>query len=312
MRKFGYPSKAASWKIIGWKTTSQKMTNFWLTCASLLLAGTIALAPAQASTISTPTGQTLTTEQTLDQIAQSQVIYLGETHDRKADHLAQLEIIQALHQRNKNIAIGLEMFQRPFQTVLDDYLADRITEAELIQKTEYEKRWGFDWELYAPIVRFAKANSIPLIALNTPTEVTRKVSRQGIPSLTLNDKRFIPPLSEIETGVTTSDPAYRQMLRDVFEQVHQSKGGEDRFNRFFSAQVLWDETMADRIVHSLIKFPDRPIIVLAGQGHIIYGHGIPSRVQRRQPNLKQTRILLNPEPDQLTQPQIADFLWVTE
>jgi uncharacterized iron-regulated protein len=68
----------------------------------------------------------------------------------------------------------------------------------------------------------------------------------------------------------------------------------DRFERFFQAQVLWDETMADRIARSA---PTAQVIVLAGQGHLIYGYGIPDRVARRQPGIRQTVILLSPDPE---------------
>jgi hypothetical protein len=68
---------------------------------------------------------------------------LGETHNNPEDQKAQLEILQALHQQNRKIAIAMEMFQRPFQDVLDQYLAGKITEAQLVEQTEYEKRWGF-------------------------------------------------------------------------------------------------------------------------------------------------------------------------
>jgi uncharacterized iron-regulated protein len=238
-------------------------------------------------------GETRSSDQWLPQLAQTQVLYLGETHDRAADHAAQLRLIQALHQRNPAIVIGLEMFQRPYQSVLDDYVAQRISEAELRQKTEYAKRWGFDWELYAPILRYAQAEKIPLVALNTPQEVTRKVSRQGLASLNWADRRFIPPLSSIRT----EPDAYRKMLAEIFASMHPSKTAKpapERFERFFQAQVLWDETMADRITRSA---QTAQVVVLAGQGHLIYGYGIPDRVARRQPGIQQTVILLSPDPE---------------
>jgi uncharacterized iron-regulated protein len=233
--------------------------------------------------------QLTATADMVQQLQQADVVYLGETHDRAADHAAQLAIIQTLHDRQPNLAIGLEMFQRPYQKLLDRYVAGELDEATLRDRSQYDKRWGFDWELYAPILRYAKAQNIPLIALNTPTEVTRKVSRQGLASLNWSDRRFIPPLSEIRTA----PDAYRKMLADIFTTFHPAGKTTDpaRFDRFFQAQVLWDETMADRIA----QIPHRPIVVLVGQGHLVYRYGIPDRVDRRRPGLKQIVILLSPE-----------------
>jgi uncharacterized iron-regulated protein len=153
--------------------------------------------------------------QLIPQIARANVIYLGETHDSAEDHENQLKIIQELHRRNKKVAIAMEMFQRPFQNVINQYLAGKITEEELVKQTEYEQRWGFDWKLYAPIIRFAKENKLPVLATNTPAEITRKVSRQGLESLTPSERKLIPPFSEIRTA----PEEYRKMVLAAFEAI---------------------------------------------------------------------------------------------
>ncbi len=238
-------------------------------------------------------------------IAHSQIVYLAETHDDVADHTAQLEIIQALATQG-DVAIGLEMFQRPFQSVLDDYLAGSLTEAELIAESEYETRWGFDWAFYAPIVQYAKAHQIPLIALNTPTEVTRKVASEGLESLTHEDFAYIPALEQIDLG----DAAYQRSLRAVFS-AHGGEGHSTAFDNFFAAQVLWDETMAEQVAAQRVAQPNQQMIVLAGEGHVVNGYGIPSRVARRLPDVVQASVRLV-APDEEIAPEETDFVWVTD
>lgn len=248
----------------------------------------------------------------LQDLQQAQVVYLGETHDHAADHQAQLTIIQSLHQPHRNLAIALEIFQRPFQPVIDDYLAGKITEAELVEKTEYQQRWGFPWENYAPILRYAQQHQIRVLAINTPTEITRKVARQGLDSLTSAERQQIPPLSEIRI----EPPEYRQRLLEVFEQ-HQTSGvgAAEKFERFFQAQVLWDETMAEAIANFIQTHPDYQVVAIAGQGHIIGGYGIPSRVARRIQHspFQQRLILLNPSKNHLSSSPtpLADYLWIS-
>lgn len=216
--------------------------------------------------------------QALKQLARANVVYLGETHDRAQDHQNQLRIIEELYRRNQRIAIALEMFQRPYQGVIDDYLAGKIDEQQLLAKSEYKQRWGYPWEYYAPIIQFAKAKKLPVIALNTPTEVTRKVAKSGFKSLSVEERKYIPPLSEIRTD----NAQYRQLMLNIFQQ-HQAdaQSYSPSFERFFFAQVLWDETMAEGIAKFLKAKPNYQVVVLAGQGHIVYNYGIPSRVQRR-------------------------------
>jgi uncharacterized iron-regulated protein len=139
----------------------------------------------QIPTVSTT--EQVSFSQWIKKIAQAQVIYLGETHDRPSDHQAQIAIIQALYQEKKQLALGLEMVQRPFQSVIDAYLAGQLTEVEFQSQSEYRQRWGYDWSFYAPILRFAKEHQLPTLALNTPTEITRKVAQQGLESLTATD-----------------------------------------------------------------------------------------------------------------------------
>ena len=272
--------------------------------------------PTYAESPSTPLQQEqqqLTQQQILQELIKANVVYLGETHNSPEDHKAQLEILQALHQQNPKIAIAMEMFQRPFQDVLDQYLAGKITEAQLVEQSEYDERWGFPWEYYAPILRLAKVNQLPVLALNTPTEVTRKVARSGLESLTTDERRYIPPFSEIRTD----NADYRKMAQEVYEQHHQAgHGNSTSFERFFTAQVLWDETMAETIAQFVKANPGYQVVVLAGKSHIVYGYGIPSRVARRLNNnqLVQRSVLLGVSQEAQSagekgEKAIADYFW---
>lgn len=243
----------------------------------------------------------------LQELTRAKVIYLGETHDKAEDHAAQLQIIRAMHERNPRIAIAMEMFGRPHQGYIDRYIANNINEEDLRDRTEFDKRWGFSWEYYAPMLRFAKANRLPVIALNAPIEVIRRVSRRGLERLSREDQQYIAPLAEIRTD----DPAYRQVIQEMYDQHHKGKGNSSNFERFFQAQVVWDETMADGIVRFLQANPDYQVVVIVGKGHVAYGYGIPSRVARRVDGIVQRTILLNPAED--TPPRnntpAADFYW---
>ncbi len=254
--------------------------------------------------------QTYTNQDILQQLVKAKIVYLGETHDSLEDHQAQLTIIREMQRQNPKTAIAMEMFQRPFQSAIDNYLAGKLTEEQLVEQTEYNQRWRFPWKYYAPILRFAKENKLPVIALNTPSEVTRKVASQGLESLTAEDKKHIPPISEIRTD----NAEYRQLLLEVYQQ-HQkaAQGNSTAFERFLQAQVLWDETMAESIAQFVKANPDYQVVVLAGKGHIIYGYGIPSRVERRLGvgNVKVRSVLFSSATDTplSADKSIVDFVW---
>lgn len=201
------------------------------------------------------------------------IIYVGEVHDVFAHHAVQLDIITGVYKNDPQIAIGMEMFQRPFQKSLDSFISGETGEAEFLKQTEYFNRWGFDYPLYKPVLDFAKAEKVPVIALNLQKEITAKVSRGGIDSLSEEDKKEIP------TDLDFSDMEYRERLKEIFSMHNKSE--EKNFEFFYQAQILWDETMSHSVDEFVKNNPGRKIIVLAGQGHLRYGSGIPKRTFRR-------------------------------
>jgi uncharacterized iron-regulated protein len=223
------------------------------------------------------------------------IVYLGEYHDRFSHHNIQLQVIRDLYTKNPMLAIGMEMFQRPFQSTLDDYMCGVIDEREFLKRAEYFKRWGFDYNLYKPILDFARRERIPVVALNLRKEITEKVSKEGMDALTDEERKELP----VETDF--SDEDYRYRIRQAFDQ-HQGKEEKD-FVNFLQAQVLWDETMAESIDGYLKLNPDRRMAVIAGGGHLVYGDGIPKRAFRR--NGLPYLIVLN---DGDIEQDIADFI----
>lgn len=205
-------------------------------------------------------------------LAQKRVVMIGEVHDRYDHHLNQLELICRLHRRHPDLAIGLEFFQQPFQDPLDAYVERHIDTREMLVKTEYYNRWQFDYRLYAPILEFAREQGIPVVALNAPQEISSKVAREGISALSDAERAQLP--AQLDHN---NLPGYRQRLRAVFEQHPEIQ--HMSFDKFVEAQLLWDETMAERAARYLKAHPQRFLVVLAGDGHVIRS-GIPARFAR--------------------------------
>jgi aminopeptidase N len=129
-----------------------------------------------------------------------------------------------------------------------------------------------------------------------------KVANQGLDQLTQEEKSRIP------VEMALDDEAYKERLRLVFE-MHKRElpGGEapQVFEHFYQAQVLWDETMAETIASFLTNRPDFHLVVLAGNGHLAYGSGIPKRAYRR---IAKDYVIILPDPGELPEPSMADFV----
>jgi uncharacterized iron-regulated protein len=231
----------------------------------------------------------------IEQVSSKDIIYVGESHDRFEHHRVQLEVVRELHKKNKNIAIGMEMFQKPFQKVIDDFINGIIEEREFLKQTEYFKRWGLDYSFYREILLHAREYGIPVIGLNIRREIISKVSKEGLHSLT--DKE----LEEVPEYIDLSDKNYKQKLRSFFER--HSNPQDRNFDFFYQAQVLWDETMAYNLDEFMRQNPGYQVVVIAGAGHMAYGAGIPKRAYRL--NGKEYSIILN---DEDIEHNIADFV----
>jgi uncharacterized iron-regulated protein len=227
--------------------------------------------------------------------AGKKIVYVGEYHDRFSHHNVELDVVRGLHRKDPRIAVGMEMFQRPFQHVLDDYIAGVIDEREFLKRSEYFKRWGFDYNLYKPILDFCRAEKVPVVALNIRREITEKVSRSGMDSLTEDERKELPAQMDF------SDEAYRKRLKEVFDE-HKSSP-EREFDFFYQAQVIWDEIMAQSVDEFLKGHPDRRMVVIAGGGHLARGSGIPKRAFRR--NGHEYAVIMN---DAEVERGIADYI----
>ena len=229
-------------------------------------------------------------ESLVEDISTARGVFIGESHDRYDQHLSELEIIRRLYERNPNRwAIGVEFIQRPFQPALDAYIAGEIDEREFLRRTEYFDRWGFDFRLYRPIFQFAREHGIPMVALNAPRELSENVGKVGVEGLSAALREQLP------RDMDKSDKDYRKRLEKIFKQ--HAGGPGSNFEHFWEAQLIWDESMAERAAEYLTSHPEKAIVVLAGSGHIEFGSGIPNRVRRRLPAIN-TAILITADKPQ--------------
>lgn len=243
---------------------------------------------------STPSGIPTKTVQDfstiINDIHTSRVVYAGETHTAYGDHLLQLQVVQALYAKNTenaknaNLAIGMEMFPRSSQWALDAYIAGEIeTEKEFIKQADYFSVWGFDYRLYSPIIAFAKKHQLPIIGLNLDKKIVSQVFREGhTDTISNNDQATLALDRDLDV------PGYHNRLQAVHAMHNSSPHGGNNFSGFLQAQALWDETMAESISNHLQAFPAQQMVIIAGNGHVYKDSGIPLRVQRRIPGIRQS------------------------
>lgn len=234
------------------------------------------------------------------QLATKRVVFIGEIHNRYDHHLNQLAIIRRLHELKRDIAIGIEYLPRSTQPQVDDYIAGRTTEQEFLRAAAYYRNWGYDYRLYAPIFRYAREQHIPVVPLNVPNALPSTIARVGIAGLSEKQAKEVPRERE------PADGAYRARLRTAFEAHGAAKPGD--FDHFVEAQLVWDEGMAEGAAAYLSANPDRGLVILAGSGHVVFGSGIPKRLERRTHATYATVI----NSGEAIEPGIADYILLSK
>jgi uncharacterized iron-regulated protein len=253
----------------------------------------------------TATGEKLTEEELFDRLAEHRFVVVGEQHDVAWHHEIQAQVLREVAERVDSAALGMEMFQRPFQAPLDAYIAGEISEADMLEQTEWAQRWGFGTDQYRPMWRFAHENEIPVVALNARRELSKAIANGGLEGLSQAEQADVPQLD-------LDNVAHRAFVRHAFEQ-HDMEMTEERFERFYAAQVLWDETMAETAVEFAGAHPDvDTMVIVAGGAHADKRFGIPPRIERR---VDQDVVTLQPvsaaDATSLEQlGQAADYVWV--
>ena len=211
-------------------------------------------------------------------IPQGALVTMGEQHDDFGHHMAQLEMIKALYDTGRPLAVGLEMFQYMAQDILNAWVMGKLSERDMIDA--FRDNWGDMWPLYRPIFEFCREQRIPMIGLNVPRAITRQVARRGFSSLTPEQVGELPPVACI------LDPEYEVQLRRLLGP----HGAEGNFERFCEAQMVWDTAMAFYSLEYLKAHPRATVAVVCGYVHA-WNKAIPAQVRRLAPDTPTRAIL---------------------
>jgi uncharacterized iron-regulated protein len=261
-----------------------------------------------------PTGLELSFEKAMDMISGARLVCVGETHDNLHAHRVELLILRELYRRYPGkVAVGMEMFREPDQEILDRWTKGELSELEFLKATKWYENWGSDFGYYRDILNFARESRIDVIALNPSRELQQEVRDSGLDNVPESLKAKLP-----EVGLP--DPYQRAAMKALYGAHLPSEG---MFEAFFRVQLLWEETMAVRVVDYLRspRGEGKKMVTFTGGWHVRYGFGIPKKVIRRMPMpyaivLPEEISIPEEKKDQMMNvdlPQIpllpADFVW---
>ncbi len=250
------------------------------------------------------------------------VIYLGEEHYNAYHIEAARRVLTALASSGVRPVLGMEMFGWDGQPALDRYLSDPHASREtFLQEARWQANWGGAFEHYEPLVNEAREQRAPVLAMNPPKTLIRRVVKLGLAQARQGEEWTQWGLQDEQI---VDEPAYRARILDQLRRCHGG-GSEEDYRRMYEASMVRDEGMAKTVAAAVQEGRqhgggERHVVVsYTGGGHIQYGLPVPQRVKRRlDGRVRHMTVYMTSfdpaKPEDIAEflrEPIADYLWLT-
>jgi uncharacterized iron-regulated protein len=242
----------------------KKLAALGLIMSTLLLTCSIAFAESKILDMSS--GKIVSFSEMIQVLQKVNLIFLGDDITVNEHQLAQMEILKAIYEKNKKLAIGVEMFRTESQYILDQWSANEIKKRRFVD--EFNSNWG-EWNRYNKLFQYVRDNNIKLAGLNISRDILIQVELKGFDSLSPSQ------LGGLDEGIICDVvPNYQDVMRRM--KLYKGMLKEQSFKNYCEMKILGDIMIANNLVRFHNKHPDLTMIVLAGNTHS-WKHGIPSR-----------------------------------
>lgn len=214
------------------------------------------------------TGEKLTVSELAERSLKNDIIFFGEFHDDSLLHLIQKNLLADMYEKDDEIAVSMEMFERDVQKYINDYLSNKITEEDFLKNS---RPWGDYKEFYKPLVELAKSHEAPVIAANIPRKYAAVYTREGwtgIQKLLPNERTLVAKDLNIREDQYQKE-FYKTMMQNMGMDpiATMTPNEENTMYLYYGAQSLKDETMAESILEQWTKDDDYKIIHFNGDFH---------------------------------------------
>jgi uncharacterized iron-regulated protein len=225
-------------------------------------------------------------ESMLADLARADAVFVGEQHDDRNTHRLELAIVEGLTRRGVTVVVALEMFERDVQPIVERYASGAIAEEQFLKDSRPWPRYATD---YRPLIEFARAHKLAIVASNVPRRIAADVGKNGLSVIDgLGNDRA---LAAKELNCPKSGSYY--------DRFAAAMGGHSGSNsNFYFAQCLKDETMGEAVAEAFNKAGDRVTIVhVNGAFHSDFAEGTAESARRRMPGRRIAVVSMLPVAD---------------
>jgi uncharacterized iron-regulated protein len=246
-------------------------------------------------------GRNLSLAELAKEALRADAVFFGEFHDNKTLHELESVLLEQMWRENRGceqlkkgpggcgdtcahcvgekvktdglarfLALSLEMFERDTQRFLDDYRENRIDENEFLKSSRPWPNYRSD---YRPLVEFAKKHGMPIIAANVPRRLASLYTEKG----TLDGIGAEDSLYVAKNHLVLEGPYMKEFFKTMetmsegemgkAKNAHMSEMPKQMLMRYYGAQCLKDDTMAESISSYMTKWPGTVVFHINGDFH---------------------------------------------
>lgn len=225
--------------------------------------------PADERIVEVATGREISRAELLQRLRASDYALLGEQHDNAAHHARRGELLNDLGAAAPVVAEHLTRGLAVQPPQPGGALLPRLEAAGFEAK-------GWRWPLHEPLFAAAAAPGRTLLGGNAPRELVRQVARQGESALT-------PELAAVTRPAPLAESAQAALDADLV-QGHCGMLAGERLVGMRWAQRARDAAMWLSLREAAGRA--RPVVLLAGNGHVRLDYGVPQLARQAQPGTK--------------------------
>lgn len=239
------------------------------------------LAQSEASCVSPnkwinpASGEPRAVDDVINDVAKKRVVLLGEHHGNAAHHHWQRDVLERLYALRPGLSVALEMLPRDKNSVVEGYIAKKISLAQFVEQSEWDVYWSYPIELYAPVLEWLQRRSVPTQPVNIDRQWLDDVSARG-----LDQARAAKDSAPIENPakpnreyLTTLAHSFRRHRLPATDEAGKAEERE-KFKRFVDVQLAWDKVLADGVKKMVDAELNLPVVLLAGTWHVVNRHGV--------------------------------------
>jgi len=277
----------------------------WMAIVAAALGGCAALRPEQPDRIvDAASGLALTPADVLSRMRSADVVLLGELHDNSHHHARRAALIAALGGPAAVVAEQLPRGAAP--ALVADMGGDALRQA--LEASGFDAK-GWRWPLHEPLFAAIARAGMPLRGGNLERDTARRLAREGADALPAD---LAPWLAAAPLPGTARAALERDLL-----QGHCGHLSASRMPGMVAAQQGRDAAMAQALTEALALAQaqasgQRPVILLAGNGHVRRDYGVPGLLRQRLPSAQVLAVGFDePAPAAAPGHALYDIVWTT-